>query len=184
MGAVSQHRAGGNVNAQDFSRLVDGARTGAGRWKARCPAHTDRSPSLSIREGEDGRVLVRCFAGCTVEAILAVLNLSIKDLFAGPPPSPQQMAAIKATQEAHQQATREKRRARLAALDREEKLQAVVNALGAKLALTPDNDRLEGLFNEAMRRLHIATSEVDKYYPQRGAIAHESEIHDTANASL
>lgn len=40
-----------------------------GRWcrtygVARCPAHRDRSPSLSVRDGDGGRLLVRCFAGC------------------------------------------------------------------------------------------------------------------------
>ena len=31
---------------------------------ARCPAHDDRKPSLSIRDADDGKVLVRCHAGC------------------------------------------------------------------------------------------------------------------------
>ena len=49
-----------------------------GRWLgtyglARCPAHDDRSPSLSIAEGHDGRLLLYCFAGCDFEAIRAAL---------------------------------------------------------------------------------------------------------------
>jgi len=51
-------------------------------WQARCPAHEDRSPSLSIREGDDGRVLVHCFAGCDLERILQALDLSVSELFA------------------------------------------------------------------------------------------------------
>ena len=50
------------------SRLLDrldGARkTGSGRWLAKCPAHEDRSPSLSVRELEGGTLLVKCFGGC------------------------------------------------------------------------------------------------------------------------
>jgi hypothetical protein len=53
-------------------------------WVALCPAHLDRSPSLSIREGEDGRTLVHCFAGCTVGSIVAALGLKLSDLFAAP----------------------------------------------------------------------------------------------------
>ena len=34
-------------------------------WMARCPAHDDRTPSLSIAQGDDGRVLLKCHAGCT-----------------------------------------------------------------------------------------------------------------------
>ncbi len=41
---------------------------------ARCPAHDDRDPSLSIREGSDGRVLVKCFAGCGQNQVIAALR--------------------------------------------------------------------------------------------------------------
>jgi putative DNA primase/helicase len=49
---------------------------------AQCPAHDDRQPSLSItRAPENGRVLVRCFAGCPAEAIVRALGLRMRDLF-------------------------------------------------------------------------------------------------------
>ena len=51
-----------------------------GKWTARCKAHQDTSPSLSIREGERG-ILLHCWAGCTLESIVQALNLSVKDLF-------------------------------------------------------------------------------------------------------
>ena len=51
-----------------LSRLPDAKRSGKG-WVAQCPAHEDRNPSLSITEGDDGRALVNCHAGCTVEAV-------------------------------------------------------------------------------------------------------------------
>jgi len=54
---------------------------GSGKWQARCPAHDDRDPSLSIREDQDGRILLHCFAGCPIENILSVLGLGIGDLF-------------------------------------------------------------------------------------------------------
>ena len=54
-------------------------RNGSG-WHACCPAHEDRSPSLSVNEGDDGRALVRCHAGCTVEAVCAAVGLRVADL--------------------------------------------------------------------------------------------------------
>ena len=48
---------------------------------AQCPAHDDRDPSLSIRECDDGKVLVHCFAGCKTEDILGALGLAWGDLF-------------------------------------------------------------------------------------------------------
>lgn len=56
-------------------------RTGPGRWTARCPAHEDRRPSLSVREADDGKVLVRCWAGCGVDEVVAGLGLRMEDLF-------------------------------------------------------------------------------------------------------
>ena len=54
------------------------------RWKTRCPSHDDEKPSLSIAEGDDGRALVHCHAGCTVDAICAAVGLKPADLFVPP----------------------------------------------------------------------------------------------------
>lgn len=43
---------------------VTNVKPNSGGWLACCPAHEDRSPSLSINAGDDGRVLLKCFAGC------------------------------------------------------------------------------------------------------------------------
>jgi hypothetical protein len=62
-----------------LATLPDAKRTGNG-WSARCPAHDDRRASLSIGEGEDGRALVKCHAGCTVDAICGAVGLRVADL--------------------------------------------------------------------------------------------------------
>ncbi len=54
--------------------------TGHGRYMARCPAHDDRSPSLSVREADDGRILIHCYAGCGAAAVMESLGLSLRDL--------------------------------------------------------------------------------------------------------
>ena len=54
---------------------------GDGRWTACCPAHGDRSPSLSIREQADGTLLIHCFAGCPAAAVLESVGLTLGDLF-------------------------------------------------------------------------------------------------------
>jgi hypothetical protein len=45
---------------------------GNGKWIARCPGHEDQHPSLAISKGRDGRTLLRCFAGCSVEVIARI----------------------------------------------------------------------------------------------------------------
>ena len=63
-----------------LSRLVTVKARGKCRWTARCPAHDDRSPSLSIAEGKHA-ILVHCFGGCSLEQICRSLGLSVADLF-------------------------------------------------------------------------------------------------------
>jgi len=53
---------------------------GHGQWKACCPAHDDKTPSLSVKEGNDGRVLMHCHANCTLEQITAALGITSDDL--------------------------------------------------------------------------------------------------------
>jgi len=61
---------------------LEGVRpAGDGRWSARCPAHDDRSPSLTIRDIGD-RILIHCHAGCATEDVLAVVGLTFRDLYA------------------------------------------------------------------------------------------------------
>jgi AAA domain len=50
--------------AAELARALGAILTGQNQWQARCPFHDDTSPSLSISNGEDGRVLVHCHAGC------------------------------------------------------------------------------------------------------------------------
>lgn len=70
---------------QLLSRL-EGLRggNGVGRWIARCPAHEDRSPSLTIRAEDDGRILLHCFAGCSAVDIVGAMGLAMTDLFPEP----------------------------------------------------------------------------------------------------
>jgi hypothetical protein len=70
---------------------LDGVRqSGPGRWLARCPAHEDRRPSLSIRELDDGRCLLHDFGGCDTEAVLGALGLEMQALFPEPLPETRQ----------------------------------------------------------------------------------------------
>jgi len=52
-----------------------------GAYTACCPAHGDKSPSLAIRELDDGRILMKCFADCSVQDIMGSIGMEIGDLF-------------------------------------------------------------------------------------------------------
>lgn len=67
--------------ASVLSRLHRVRQAGPGQWSAACPAHPDRDPSLSISVADDGRALLHCHAGCTVEAICTAMGMPVRDLF-------------------------------------------------------------------------------------------------------
>lgn len=70
------------ADTAEFISRLDGARlVGPGRWLAKCPAHDDRSPSLSVREADDGRTLLTCFAGCDAGAVAGAVGMTLRDLF-------------------------------------------------------------------------------------------------------
>jgi putative DNA primase/helicase len=61
------------MNAAEIARNLRGRKMPSG-WIARCPAHEDRNPSLSLKDGEDGRILVHCHAGCEQTAVIGALR--------------------------------------------------------------------------------------------------------------
>lgn len=67
-----------------LERLSGLKSTGPDRWIARCPAHADRSPSMTVRAMSDGRILLHCFAGCDPQDVLSNVGLNFGDLFPEP----------------------------------------------------------------------------------------------------
>src|ERR1035437_1149540 len=142
------------MTASDLAQILEARRTGAGKWQARCPAHSERSPRLNLGEAKDGRILLHCFAGCTLPEILAALGLCVCDLFEGPPPAQEQAIALMAAREARERAVQAEREARRSAWDRVRRWESIVEMIGAKLAVQPENDALGKVFDQACYRLH------------------------------
>ncbi len=71
--------------AERILELLQGVKqTGPSRWVAKCPAHEDHSPSLSLRESTTGSLLLYDFGGCETSAVLAALGLGLRDLYDRP----------------------------------------------------------------------------------------------------
>jgi DNA primase len=66
---------------ETFLSRLERVKGKAGQWTAVCPAHEDRSPSLSVRLLDDGRVLCHCFGGCDVSSVLGAVQMTLSDLF-------------------------------------------------------------------------------------------------------
>lgn len=69
------------MKVSDFIQLLEeGTKTESG-YSALCPSHDDHNPSLSVNEG---KILLTCHAGCTVEEICHSLKIQVSDLFSEP----------------------------------------------------------------------------------------------------
>src|SRR5579872_1618425 len=69
------------MTVHEFLNRMNGVRKSGRGWVAQCVAHEDRHQSLSISEGEDGRLLLHCHAGCPTEKIVGALGLTLADLY-------------------------------------------------------------------------------------------------------
>jgi putative DNA primase/helicase len=61
------------MTAETIAKALGGRKAGAA-WMARCPAHEDREPSLSVKDADSGKVLLRCHAGCDQQMVIAALK--------------------------------------------------------------------------------------------------------------
>lgn len=68
------------MTALDILSKIQGVKKTNDGWLGLCPSHADEHRSLSIAE-KNGRILLKCFAGCETEDIVASLGLSMKGLF-------------------------------------------------------------------------------------------------------
>jgi hypothetical protein len=64
-----------------LDRLQKVKSCGSGKWQACCPAHEDKSPSLSIKQTDEGSTLLKCWAGCFTADIVAAIGLQMNNLF-------------------------------------------------------------------------------------------------------
>lgn len=140
------------MTAAAFASLTQARRAGPARYMARCPAHQDRAPSLSIREGRDGRILLTCFAGCDKGAVLCALGLTWRDLFNDAPLDPRALARAHREKLEREEHERDQARVERRANGIYRRLVYVVDALGSRLARLPDGteaDALAGVFDAA-----------------------------------
>ena len=86
------------MSPEEVAERLNGRPSGDG-WSARCPAHEDRSPSLSIAAGDKGGTVVHCHAGCEPSAVVAAVGLELRDLAPDTPSRDDAVATYRYTDE-------------------------------------------------------------------------------------
>ncbi|MCH1602122.1 MAG: hypothetical protein L7S57_04680 [Luminiphilus sp.] len=64
-----------------LGRLSHLRKSGQDRWRARCPAHDSDGQSLALAIADDGRLLIKCFAGCGALDVLTAVGCGWEDCF-------------------------------------------------------------------------------------------------------
>jgi hypothetical protein len=138
------------VTVEELLPRLKGVRAVRNGWIARCPAHDDRTPSLSLRQN-NGKTLLHCFSGCTAEAVCAALKIGIRDLFDKPRGSHQRQPEL--VRHAHRQI--EGLRNHLTPTERERPITVVLasgdnpdSAMARALALTVEGTIAQVAFDE------------------------------------
>lgn len=69
------------MDIESLVSRLEKVRGRAGNYVACCPAHKDRNPSMTVRQTPEGKILMHCFAGCSVQQIAESIGISLSDLF-------------------------------------------------------------------------------------------------------
>lgn len=69
------------MNTREFLSRFESSKRGTKGWMVKCPGHEDGNASLSVEEGDDGKILLKCFAGCSHRDIVGAMGLQESDLF-------------------------------------------------------------------------------------------------------
>lgn len=114
------------MTTQEFLPLLDHIKPTTRGWRARCPAHQGRSLSLSIREAEDGRILLHCFAGCPTESVCNALHLPVRELFGSSSQGPADIQRAREQREWHRRDRERLQREQGEAADAERKARRLI----------------------------------------------------------
>jgi len=82
------------MTLNDFLRRLDGVKKNGSGYVAKCPAHPDDKPSLSIGEGKNGGIVLHCHAGCTAEKIVASIGITMRDIMPQETTKPKQRKVV------------------------------------------------------------------------------------------
>ena len=80
-GQETMTRVGSSPALDRVLDRLDGMRRNGSGYRALCPAHDDHDPSLDVSSGQRGVLVICRSQGCSLEAIVAALGLTVADLF-------------------------------------------------------------------------------------------------------
>ena len=152
------------MNASELASRLGARRVGRDKWIARCPAHKDRHPSLSIAVGRKVPVVLKCMSqGCETKAILAALDLTWKDVFDEAPIDRKTLRALERQKAMRDAAARADRVLVRDACRGASLWYATAQRLGARMAAFPDENGLPAQFHRALAKARLFEAIADRF---------------------
>lgn len=151
------------MTASELARLLRARSVGRSRWLARCPAHADKHPSLSIAVGKSQPVVLYCQSShCSTTSILSALGLTLADLCMTRPFDPEAYRAIEAERYRHRAAEARRKASYSRLCGQLRYWEARAGELGKELA-ERDSDKTARLFHAALGRVRAILAELAPY---------------------
>jgi hypothetical protein len=180
---------GGGMTTAEIAELFNAKTIARGRYQAFCMAHSDKSPSLAITEGQEGRTLLKCWAGCSLDSILAAAGLGKRDLFGKSrtltPEERERLRQQKLANESREEALKSIERQ---VFDAERLAEIDVRRWAGALALIPEGHEheqaLKQLFNLSLTAFRESEAEsicpIQRRHPSRIARSVRPEVERVA----
>lgn len=145
------------MTARELATRLGAKRIGKDKWMAKCPAHPDKHPSLSIRVGRKVPVLLKCMScGCEISAILAALGLKWADVFDDSRRmSRSEIRKMEREQAIREAAEKEKKELIRRAIRLASRWQSEADRLGARMAAFPGEEHIVPLFHRALTKMRL-----------------------------
>lgn len=153
------------LTADHFARLLNARRVGKGKWIARCVAHDDRTPSLSIWVGKKHPVMFRCMSQqCDPKSILDAMGLVWADVMSDRITDPKALKKAIALQKEEERKRLESRKKMRNAIDWARRCDLKVKECGKLLANSPESSTLARDFHWSLDQARNAQAAIRPFF--------------------
>jgi hypothetical protein len=152
------------MTTSELARTLKARRYARGKWMARCPAHRERTGSLSIVDMGFGRTRLHCFGGCPQQSVLDALGLSWKDLDDNKRADPEAYKAIAMERRRQELIEKEARVTRGLWISQARFWDEEVRRIGKLLESDFDSDTLARQLHRAIEKGRTAQAHVRPYF--------------------
>ena len=152
------------MTTAEIARTLKARRYARGRWMGKCPAHREKTGSLSITDMGAGRTRLHCFGGCSQKSVLDSLGLTWRDLTEAKPIDREAYKAIQAERRRQEQAEKDAKVTRRLWIAQAHYWDTEIERIGKLLGSDFDSDKLARELHRALEKGRMAQDRIRPYF--------------------